>query len=132
MIMEKPDTNPVTEYLGGLTARNERTSREALDVLAKRISWKGIDKTAQRKLDAFSAPWWQLTEADVVKIRDSLASGKWRNDNQGEPYSVTTVNRFINSLKGVLRQCWRQELMAADVYLDAVSKLKSVPSRFVR
>ena len=132
MIMEKPDTNPVAEYLGSLTARNERTSREALDLLAKKISWKGVDKADQRKLDAFNAPWWQLTQADVVKIRESLATGKWRNDSAGEPYSVTTINRFINSLKGVLRQCWRQELMAADEYLDTVSKLKTVPSRFVR
>jgi hypothetical protein len=132
MIMEKPDTNPVAEYLSGLTARNERTSREALDHLAKKITWKAVDKTERRKLDAFSAPWWQLTEDDVVKIREALAGGKWKSDSNGEPYSVTTVNRFINSLKGVLRQCWRQELMPADVYLDAVSKLKSVPSRFVR
>jgi hypothetical protein len=132
MIMEKPDTNPVSEYLSGLTARNERTSREALDLLAKKITWKGIDKTEKRNLDGLSAPWWQLSQADVVKIRESLANGKWRNDATGEPYSVTSVNRFINSLKGVLRQCWRQELMPAAEYLDAVSKLKTVPSRFVR
>ncbi len=132
MIMEKPDTNPVAEYLAGLTARNERTSREALDLLARKISWKGIDKSDRRKIDGLAAPWWQLTQADVVKIRDSLANGKWANEATGEAYSVTAINRFINSLKGVLRQCWRQELMPAGEYLDAVSKLKTIPSRFVR
>ena len=131
MIMEQPQSNPVETYLEGLSSRNERTAREALDEMARRIRWKGSAK-GKGKQSALSAPWWELNQDDVRKVYDQLSSGEWLSEVTGEPYAATGVNRFISALRGVLRQCWRQGMMPADTYLGAVSQLKTVPARVSR
>ena len=127
-----PSPNPVEVYLSGLSSRNERTAREALDLMARQIDWKGVRKRDRAKLDGTQVPWWELKTDDVVELHRDLAAGEWISEITGEPYNATTINRFIGTLRGVLRQCWKDGLMPVDVYLDSVAKLRSIPSRVQR
>ncbi len=125
--MKQPDPNPVETYLSGLSSRNERTAREALNLLAERIEWSHA-KSRKNGFDGLEAPWWQLTGSEVADVHEHLTSGEWipRNGSTASTTSAT-INRYLTALRGVLRQCWKQDLMTADVYLQAVARLKSVP-----
>jgi hypothetical protein len=125
--MEKPDPNPVEVYLAGLSARNRRTSQEALHVMAGKLTWKG-GKGRKQSYDGFTAPWWLLTTEDVLFLREKLISNKWISEATGKPYAPAAINRFLVTLRGVLRQCWKQGFMDAATYLEATAKLKSVSS----
>ncbi|MCB1036509.1 MAG: hypothetical protein KDD47_21970 [Acidobacteria bacterium] len=133
--MKQPEPNPVEVYLQGLSARNMRTSLEALDLMAQRLTWKTGPKGGKRSYDGLTAPWWLLTSEEVVEVREQLVGGEWISETTGEPFTPTAVNRFLAALRGVMRQCWLQGLMPAAAYLDSVAKLKSVspvPSRAAR
>jgi hypothetical protein len=125
-------SNPVEVYLSTLPARKERTAREVLDILAARIDWPPGPRGGKREYDGLSAPWWSLTADEVSRLRDRLVDGAWVSDSTGEPYSPPAVNRFLNSLRGVLRQCWKDGLMPAESYLDAAARLKTVSANPVR
>lgn len=126
--MAKPDPNPVEVYLSGLSSRNRRTSKEALDVMARNLDWPPGPRGGKREYDGHSAPWWVLTTEDVLYLREKLTSGAWISEATGKPYAPAAINRFLVSLRGVLRQCWKQGLMEASIYLEAVAKLRSVSS----
>lgn len=132
MSIETPEPNPVEVYLSGLSSRNMRTSLEALDVMAKSLSWKTGPKGGKRTYEGLSAPWWMLQSEEVVALRDQLTSGEWISEVTEKPYTPAAINRFMVALRGVLRQCWKQKLMPAAVYLDSVAKLKSVSTGPVR
>ncbi len=132
MSKEKPEPNPVEVYLSGLSSRNMRTSLEALDVMAKSIEWKTGPKGGKRSYEGLSAPWWMFQSEDVVDLRDRLTSGEWISEATGKPYTPAAINRFLVALRGVLRQCWKQKLMPAAIYLDSVAKLRSVSTGPVR
>jgi len=126
--MEKPDPNPVEVYLNGLSSRNMRTSLEALDVMAGNLTWKTGPRGGKKGYEGLTAPWWILTTDDVLFLREKLTSGAWTSEATGKSYAPAAINRFLVTLRGVLRQCWKQGLMPADIYLEAVAKLKSVSS----
>ncbi len=133
--MKQPEANAVEVYLQGLSARNMRTSLEALDLMAQRLTWETGPKGGKRTYDGLTAPWWLLTSEKVVALRAALVNGEWISENTGEPFTPTAVNRFLAALRGVMRQCWLQGRMPVAAYLDSVAKLKSVspvPSRAAR
>lgn len=124
--MEVVEPNPVEEYLNGLSARKERTAREVLDLMAAEIEWPKGPRGGSRSYDGVSAPWWQLEPEEVVRLRERLVNGEWTSDTDDEPFPPQMINRFLNSLRGVLRQCWKQGLMPAAPYLESAAKLKTV------
>lgn len=125
-------SNPVEVYLSALPARKERTAREVLDILAARIEWPPGPRGGKREYDSLSAPWWQLTAEEVTRVREQLVNGAWVSDSSGEPYTPPAINRFLNSLRGVLRQCWKEGLMPASSYLEAAALLKTVSANPAR
>ncbi|MCB1054055.1 MAG: hypothetical protein KDD11_00915 [Acidobacteria bacterium] len=119
-------SNPVEVYLESLPARKERTAREVLETLAARIEWPPGPRGGKREYDILSAPWWALTVDDVNHVREQLVNGEWVSESSGEPYTPPAVNRFLNSLRGVLRQCWKDGRMPVASYLEAAAALKTV------
>lgn len=124
--MEVAEANPVETYLSGLSARKERTAREVLDLMAEEIDWPKGPRGGKRSYDGLNAPWWELTPDDVEALRERLVSGEWTP--VGDEASPQEMNRFLNALRGVLRQCWMQNLMPAGPYLEAAARLKTVPA----
>ncbi|MEM9290806.1 MAG: hypothetical protein AAGD01_03925 [Acidobacteriota bacterium] len=128
--MQTPTPNPVQVYLDSLPARNERNAREALSVLAEVVEWDPNSRNGS--VSALSAPWWTLSVDQALRIQEDLVEGEVLSITTGEPLAPTAVNRYLQALKGVLRQCWRQKLMPDDAYLEASAKLRTLPPGSVR
>lgn len=120
------EKNPVERYLSTLPSRNERNAREALNLMARYIKWP-VNGNSQA-YDGLKAPWWRLTETEVKRVHDALVEGSWITDATGKRPTPAVVNRHLTALRGVLRECWKLELMPASAYLDAAAKLRSVPA----
>lgn len=91
-------THPVHLYLArvGPTTRRNRAYR--LEQLA---SW-----LSGGRHDALSLPWHELTAAEVLAVRLKLV----------DDYAPGTVNQYLNTLRGVVRECWRCGLTSSDAY----------------
>jgi len=95
----RPTTSPVACYLAGLTSpRSRRTMLGSLHCIARMVS--------DGRHDAHGFPWHDLRHAHTAAIRSALA----------ERYAPATANRILAGLRGVLRACWRLELIDADTY----------------
>jgi site-specific recombinase XerD len=99
--------SPVDAFLGRLGLGSQRAFRLSLNTIA-RIASNGL-------ADAESFDWPNLRYADTVRIRMSVA----------ERYSVRTANFHLSALRGVLKECWRLELIPHSEYQRAID-LKQV------
>ena len=93
---------PVAVYLAGLAAGSRRTMLGALDTIAA-LATDG-------RADARSFPWQQLRHEHTAAIRAALA----------ERYAMTTANKALAALRGVLKACWRLGLIDGETYQRAV------------
>ena len=95
--------HPVAVYLAELTSpESRRTMRGALGRIAAIAS--------DGKLDADAFPWHQLRVEHVSAIRARLA----------EQYRPATASKMLSALRGVLRACWRLELIEEAAYRRAI------------
>lgn len=91
---------PVAVYLGSLGSEgSRRTMGGTLDRLASLLT--GRPGTA-----AASIPWHLLRPEHTTAIRAQLLAG----------YAPSTARKMLSGLSGVLRQCWRLQLMSRDDY----------------
>jgi site-specific recombinase XerD len=96
-------SNPVFVYLHRLQpGASQHTMRQSLEHLAELASG-GV-------LEAAQLPWHALRYRDTAALRQALIAGDYR---------PATVNLRLAALRGVLREAWRLELMAADDYTRA-------------
>jgi site-specific recombinase XerD len=96
------DRNPAAVYLAALsTPGGRRVQRRALDAIAGMLTGG--------HLDSLAFPWASLRYQHTAAIRAQLA----------ERYSAATANRMLSALRGVLKQCWRLDLMSAEDYQRA-------------
>lgn len=93
-----PTHHPVAAYLAGMAAGSRGTQARACEALA-RLATDG-------RCDARTFPWASLDFAATSALRERVA----------EAYAVTTANRLLSALRGVLRACWRLGLMDGDTY----------------
>lgn len=91
--------HPVAVYLARLGRGSRPAQRHALDTIA-RLATRGRVPRAELM------PWPELRYQHTAAIRALLA----------ERYRPATVNRHVAALRGVLRECWRLELMSAENY----------------
>lgn len=106
------DRNPAAVYLASLTsAAGRRTQQQALGILAHLVS--------NGAADCFTTPWHQLRYQHAVALRAQLVAR----------YAPATVNKFLSALRGVLKQAWRLELIAAEDYQRAIDLPPAVGSR---
>ncbi|MDF5721508.1 MAG: tyrosine-type recombinase/integrase [Rhizonema sp. PD37] len=108
------DTNPVFVYLSSLSESSRRTMGQSLDAIA------GI--LTQGQVGSRNFPWWQLKYQHTTALRSILM----------ERYRPATANKMIAALKGVLKECWKLNLMNSDDRMRACDiksiKGESLPS----
>lgn len=103
--------SPVRVYVARMTTEHSRrTVHESLERLAV-IASGGHIKAAR-------FPWHRLTYRQTAALRAALA----------ERYSPAGANLRLATLRGVLREAWRLELMSAEAYHRAAD-LASIPGR---
>lgn len=92
------DRNPALVYLGRLAPSSRRTMRSALDAMSAIVVGGPTDGT--------EFPWPRLRYQHTAAIRSAVA----------ERYTPAGANLHLAALRGVLRECWRLGLTAADDY----------------
>jgi len=97
-----PDRHPVATYLASLSPGSRRTMRAALDNVAGIVSG-GLH-------DAETLPWHAIRYQHAAAVRAALA----------ERFAPATANKTLSGLRGVLRECWRLGLIAAEDYRRAI------------
>ncbi len=95
------DRDPVSAYLSGLSETAQRTQGLALELIAQ-VASAGL-------CSAETLPWEQFRRQDSLRLRDWLSS----------KYSVSTTERHLAALRGVLREAWCLRLMSASSYYRA-------------
>jgi len=94
-------TDPVTSYLASVGASSRRPIEQSLRLIGELVT--GEETTA--------LPWHELRPQHVTAIRQRLAE---------ECTSHNTANRHLSALRGVLKECWRLELMGIEEYHRAI------------
>lgn len=90
--------DPASAYLASLGEGSQRTMREALDKLA--------DWASAGRCDLHDLPWHLLRIEHTAALRTRLAA----------TLAPATANKHMAALRGVLKQCSRQELLSAEDY----------------
>jgi hypothetical protein len=113
----------VLAYLAGLTPdRSRRVMRGDLATIAALLL--GVDPDGGTPDDrwqlVFDVPWHELQIARTNLIHARLLE---------RGLSANTINRMLSALRGVLKACWQQELMSAEL---STGRALSRPSRATR
>jgi len=98
------ETNPALVYLAGLAPTGRRTMESTLRRIAELL-----------KQTLETLPWGGLRYEHVIAIRTKLA----------EQYKPATVNKYLASIRGVMRAAWHLELIDAEHY-QRIADVKGV------
>jgi hypothetical protein len=98
---QKP-THPVDSYLLRLSESSRRGMRIALKNIAEIASGHPVD--------AYEFDWAALQYTDTIQIREQVA----------KRFSLHTANYNLCALRGVLKECWRLQLMKHADYASPV------------
>ena len=100
LLVERPptDRHPVEVYLTDRTPRARAAARDSFDKIASFLT------LGQGTADTLA--WHLLRETHIAQIRGALMTR----------YSAAEANRMLGALRGVLRECWRLGLIAAEDY----------------
>ena len=103
------EQRPAVVFLARLAHGSRRTMSEALDAVARLLS--------DGRCDLETLDWallrYQHTAAVRAALRETVSS------KTGAPLSVTTVNKMLAALRGVLRETWRLGQMSAEDFQRA-------------
>lgn len=100
------DQHPAAVYLASLAPGSRRTMRQALDVVADMVSAEAT---------AMTLPWHEIGYQHVAAVRARLA----------DTYAVTSANKMLAAIRGVLRQAFALGLTDAETFTRCVA-VKSV------
>lgn len=92
--------SPVVLYLSSLAIGSREAMAHAARDIAKFFGSDHADRFA----------WWRLAYVEAQAMRTWLA----------ERYAPATANRYISCFRGVLKQCFRLQLMTEDAYRRAI------------
>jgi site-specific recombinase XerD len=95
-------THPVDSYLLRLSESSRRGMRIALRNIAENASGQPVDP--------YEFEWAALHYANTILIREQIA----------KRFSLHTANYHLCALRGVLKECWRLQLMSHADYASAV------------
>jgi site-specific recombinase XerD len=95
-------THPIDSYLLRLSESSRRGMRIALNNV--------VEIASGERVDTYEFDWATLGYADTIRIREQVA----------KRFSLHTANYHLCALRGVLRECWRLELMSHAEYASAV------------
>lgn len=112
--------DPYRTYLDSLDSGESRaTMRGCLDYIARMVVEAESDAPLPRdtKITGACRTWWRLRYEHTARIRAQLLAR--------EGWSYRTVNKHLNALRRILKECWRLGLMTAEEYHRAAD-IKSV------
>ena len=95
-------THPVDSYL----LRLSESSRRGMRIALKNIS----EISSGKPVDPYEFDWAALQYTDTIQIREQVA----------KRFSLHTANYHLCALRGVLKECWRLQLMSHGDYASAV------------
>lgn len=95
------DQNSCAIYLAARTGNSRRTMKYALEKAAQILIGSP---------DPLDVPWWNLRYQHVAAVRSTLT----------DSYSPATVNLVITGVRGVLKECWRLNLIPESDYRKAI------------
>jgi len=101
------EQNPVAVFLSSVALTSRSTYRLDLEGLSRLLG----------EPDPFSFSWHLLRFQHTQAIRTMLTETIC---NKGKLYAVSTINRKLSVLRGVLKMAWRLGLMSAEDYYRAV------------
>lgn len=102
----RDDENAALVYLASLGKSSRRTMRQSLDTIVNILA--GDNQEYLVLCEEFD--WAQLRFSHTNAIRSILA----------ERYAVSTTNKYLSALRGVLKTAWRLNQMSSDDYMKAV------------
>lgn len=94
-----PAQDPVLVFLASLASGSRRTMKQSLEVVAKMLSEGEKDK-----VDILQIDWSVLRFQHVQAVRVFLS----------ENYATSTANKILSALKGLLKTCWKLNLLPGD------------------
>lgn len=94
--------NPGAIYLASIGETSRPTMYSGLRLVAHLFCGNEVDPMA--------FPWWNLRRPHLVALRSWLAENR----------KPATGNRILSAIRGVLRDCWRLELLPIDAYQRAI------------
>lgn len=98
------DQNPPIVYLASLAEGSRRSQAGALKVLA--------DVLTTGRIDYAELPWHALRYQHTMALRNKLIDL--------DVYKPKTINRYLSTLRSVLKHAWKLGLMETDAYMRAV------------
>jgi site-specific recombinase XerD len=101
--LELESDNPAVVYLESLSTGSYWAIRHSLETIA--------DILAGEDADPWTFPWHELRYQHTARVRRELL----------HRYAPATVNKMLSSLRGVLKNAWRLDLMDAETYGRAVA-----------
>lgn len=102
------DAHPVNVFLSRLSTGSRRTMQQSLEAVAR---WGlGVDDSSDKAQYALTFPWAGLRYQHTQAIRTWLS----------ETHSVSTANKMLSALRGVLAEARKLGYMSADDYQNAV------------
>lgn len=104
------DQRPALVYFARLGSGSRRTMRDALDVIARLLS--------HGHNDCATFDWSALRYEHTAAVRSVLQSAV--SGKTGAPLAVTTVNKMLAALRGVLREAWRLGQVPAEDFHRAI------------
>lgn len=114
------DRNPAAVYLAGLKSeRSRRVMADALNHVADVLKYEKVmvDNPASKRkrsekinMTYLFVDWPALRFQHTSAIQNKLL----------ETYSASSVNRMMSAVNGVLKACWRLELMSIEDYQRAI------------
>jgi integrase len=101
-----------TLYLANLATSSRRTMAQSLDVIAHLLAGPSARRDA--------IPWGELRYPHVQAIRAAFVRACEPDEGGIVRMAVSTANRHLTALRGVLGHAWRAGLMGAEDYHRAV------------
>ena len=94
----RADQNPALIYIAHFAEGSRRTMREALQIIADLVT------NPEHSLPFDEFPWHLLRTQHTAKIRADLIGR----------YSPAMTKKCLSALRGVLKHCWRLEMITAE------------------
>lgn len=108
------DRNPVAVYIASLGTQNSREGvKWALDLAAAVLS--------SGRCDAFSLDWSQLRYQHIAALKSKLISAD-PTPRRSQPYSLSTTNLVLSTVKGVMKHCKKLKLITPEDLNDIMEE----------
>lgn len=100
-VASRPNPAPAAAYISSLAPGSRRAMTQSLRVI---VALATGGRGSELGIDELSFPWHTLQQAHTSAIRAALLA----------EYKPATANRHLAALRGVIRSCWRLQLISEE------------------